>query len=67
MHYTTVLESGFLVNFDSFEYIPMTTLAEGLLVTNYHDGGRKISKSSLDRRRKQKRPLCQTAIDVWRG
>ena len=26
----------------------MTTLAGGFLVTNYHDGGRKVSKSSLD-------------------
>ena len=26
----------------------MTTLAGGFLVTNYHDGVRKVSKSSLD-------------------
>ena len=45
----------------------MTTLAGGFLVTNYHDGGRKVSKSSLDRGRKQKRPLRQTAVDAWRG
>ena len=45
----------------------MTTLARGFLVTNYHDGGRKVSKSSLDRGRKQKRPLRQTAVDAWHG
>ena len=47
--------------------ILMTTLAGGFLVTNYHDAGRKVSKSSLDRRRKQKRPLRQTAVDAWGG
>ena len=45
----------------------MTTLAGGFLGTNYHDGGHKVSKSSLDRGRKQKRPLRQTAVDAWRG
>ena len=45
----------------------MTTLAGGFLVTNYHDAGRKLSESNLDRGRKQKRPLRQTAVDVWRG
>ena len=45
----------------------MTTLDGGFLVTNYHDGGGKVSKSSLDRGRKQKRPLRQTAVDAWRG
>ena len=45
----------------------MTTLAGGCLVTNYHDEGRKVSKSNLDRVRKQKRPLRQTAVDTWRG
>ena len=45
----------------------MITLAGGFLVTNYHDGGRKVSKSSLDRGRKQKRPLRRTAFDAWRG
>ena len=45
----------------------MTTLAGGFLVTNYYDAGRKVSKSNLDRGRKQKRPLRQTAVDVWRG
>ena len=38
-----------------------------ILVTNYHDAGCKVSKSSLDRGRKQKRPLRQTAVDAWRG
>ena len=54
---------------DFFESIivAMTTLAWGFLVTNYHDGGRKVSKSSLDRGRKQKRPLRQTAVDAWHG
>ena len=47
--------------------VSMTTLAGGFLVTNYHDGGRKVSKSSLDRGRKQKRPLRLTAVDAWRG
>ena len=42
----------------------MKTLAEGFLVTNYHDGGHKVSKSSLDQGRKQKRSLCQTAVDA---
>ena len=32
----------------------MTTLAGGFLVTNYHDDGRKVSESNLDRGRKQK-------------
>ena len=45
----------------------MTTPAGGFLVTNYYDGGRKVSKSSLDRGRKQKRPLRRTAFDAWRG
>ena len=45
----------------------MTTLAGGFLVTIYHDTGRKVSKSNLDRGRKQKRPLRQTAVDTWRG
>ena len=45
----------------------MTTLAGGFLVTNYHDAGRKVSNSSLDRGRKQKRPLRQTAVDAWHG
>ena len=45
----------------------MTNLAGGFLVTNYHDAGRKVSKSSLDRGRKHKRPLRQTAVDAWRG
>ena len=35
----------------------MTTLAGGFLVTNHYDAGRKVSKSNLDRGRKQKRPL----------
>ena len=42
----------------------MTTLARGFLVTNYHDAGCKVSKSNLDRGRKQKRPLRQTAVDA---
>ena len=45
----------------------MTTLAGGFLVTNYHDAGRKVSKSNLDRGRKQKNPLRQTAVDAWHG
>ena len=45
----------------------MTTLAGGFLVTNYHDAGCKVSKSNLDRGRKQKRPLRQTTVDAWRG
>ena len=45
----------------------MTTLAGGFLVTNYHDARRKVSKSNLDRGRKQKRPLRETAVDTWRG
>ena len=45
----------------------MTTLAGGFLVTNYHDAGRKVSKSNLDRGKKQRRPLRQTAVDAWRG
>ena len=45
----------------------MTTLARGYLVTNYHDVGRKVSKRNLDRDRKQKRPLQQTAVDTWHG
>ena len=45
----------------------MTTLAGGFLVTNYYDAGRKVSKSNLDRGRKQKRPLRQTAVNAWRG
>ena len=32
----------------------MTTLAGEFLVTNYHDAGRKVSKSNLDRGRKQR-------------
>ena len=45
----------------------MTTLAGGFLVTNYNDTGHKVSKSNLDRGRKQKRPLSQTAVDAWHG
>ena len=45
----------------------MTTLAGGFLVTNDHDAGCKVSKSNLDRGRKQKRPLRQTAVDAWLG
>ena len=45
----------------------MTTLAGGFLVNNYYDAGRKVSKSNLDRGRKQKRPLRQPAVDAWRG
>ena len=45
----------------------MTTLAGGFLVTNYHNPGDKVSKSNLDRGRKQKRPLRQTAVGAWRG
>ena len=45
----------------------MTTLAGGFLVTNYHDAGRKVSKSNLDRGRKQMRPVRQTAVDAWHG
>ena len=45
----------------------MTTLAGGFLVINYHDAGRKGSKSNLDRGRKQKRPSRQTAVNTWRG
>ena len=45
----------------------MTTLAGGFLVTNYHDRGRKVSKSSLDQGRKQKILLRQTAVDAWHG
>ena len=45
----------------------MTTLAGGFLVTSYHDAGHKVSKSNLHRGRKQKRPLCETAVDTWRG
>ena len=44
----------------------MTTLAGGFLGTN-HDAGRKVSKSNLDRGKKQKRPSRQTAVDAWRG
>ena len=43
------------------------TLAGGFLVTNYHGTGHKVSKSNLDRGRKQKRPLSQTAVDAWHG
>ena len=32
----------------------MTTLAGGFLVIDYHDAGRKVSKSNLDRGRKQR-------------
>ena len=45
----------------------MTTLAGGFLVTSYHDAGCKVSKSNLDRGRKQKRPLRQTAVETWPG
>ena len=45
----------------------MTTPAGGFLATNYHDAGRKVSKSNLDRGRKQKRPLREAAVDTWRG
>ena len=51
---------------DSYQ-VNMTTLAGGYLVTNCHDAGRKVSKSNLDRGRKQKRPLRQTAVDTLRG
>ena len=47
--------------------VDMTTPAGGFLVINYHDAGRKVSKSNLDRGRKQKRPLCQIAVDPWHG
>ena len=47
--------------------VTMTTLAGGFLVTNYHDAGRKVSKSNLDRGRKQKIPLRQTTVDAWHG
>ena len=47
--------------------LPMTTLAGGFLVTNYHDGGRKVSKSSLEQGRKNKRDHCVIAVDAWRG
>ena len=52
--------------FSNAQYI-VTTLAGGFLVTNYHDAGRKVSKSNLDPGRKQKRLLRQTAVDTWRG
>ena len=45
----------------------MTTLAGGFLVINYHDAGCKVSKSNLDRGRKQKRPLREIAVYAWRG
>ena len=45
----------------------MTTLAGGFLITNYHGAGHKVSKSNLDRGRKQKRPLRQTAVGAWLG
>ena len=46
----------------------ITILVGGFLVTNYYyDAGRKVSKSNLDRGRKQKRPLRQTAVDAWCG
>ena len=56
-------------NFENktFSTLYMTTLAGGFLVTNYHDAGRKVSKSNLDQGRKQKRPLRQTAVDTLRG
>ena len=56
-------ESGTNIEYSGF----MTTLAGGFLVTNYHDAGRKVSKSNLDRGRKQKVLLRQTAVDTWRG
>ena len=43
-------KSSLSPEFQSF----MTTLAGGFLVTNYHDGGRKVSRSSLDQGTKQK-------------
>ena len=45
----------------------MTTLAGGFLVTNYHDRRAQGFKSNLDRGRKQKRPLRQTAVETWHG
>ena len=45
----------------------MTTLAGGFLITSYHDAECNVSKSNLDRGRKQKRPLRQTAVDAWHG
>ena len=56
-----------LLNVTWPSYIVMTTLAGGFLVTNYHNVKCKVSKSNLDRGRKQKRPLRQTAVDAWRG
>ena len=56
-----------LSNFSTYSVsydIAMTTLAGGFLVTNYHNAGRKVSKSNLDRGRKQKRPLRQTGVDT---
>ena len=60
------IESG-LSDFHKVTTTIMTTLAGGFLVTNYHDAGHKVSKSNLDRGRKQKRPLHPTAVDAWRG
>ena len=46
----------------------MTTLAAGFFCNlTYHDAGYKISKSELDRGRKQKRLLHQTAVDAGHG
>ena len=57
-----------LPKFDqTFQDHPHDNSGWRIFVTNYHDGGRKVSKSSLDRGRKQKRPLRQTAVDAWRG
>ena len=45
----------------------MTNLAGGFLVINYYHAVARISKSSLDLGRKQKRPLRDPAVDAWRG
>ena len=46
----------------------MATLAGGFLVTNSVLRRRAQGfKQNLDRGRKQKRPLRQTAVDTWRG
>ena len=62
-----MLEIAKVLKFTLFSVRSMTTLAGGFLVTNYHDAGRRVSESSLDRGRKQERPLRQTAVDAWRG
>ena len=52
-------------------FMPLAIISDGrvisILTTNCHDAGHKVSKSNLDRGRKQKRPLRQTAIDTWHG